>query len=115
MGEKAEANARPRIRKKKNGGPREETDTHPTLFSLTPQASAPPPTHGTWDAIAGTWIVRFTAYRPAADHLASLAAALGRPTPATWAWVDRPNPAAGLPTDFGVVRVGEGSAVTKVG
>ena len=87
----------------------------PAQPSPPPPPPTPPPTHGTGDAITGTRIVRFAAYRPAADHVAALTAALGRPGPATWAWVARPNPAAALPTDFGVVRVGGGRrAATKV-
>jgi len=84
--------------------------THPTQ----PAPPPPPPSHGTWDAIDGDWIVRFTAYKPADQHVAALAASLGPTTPATWAWVDRANPAAALPTDFGVVRLGAGSPLTKV-
>jgi len=79
-----------------------------------PQPSPPPPTHGTWDAIDGDWIVRFTAYKHSHEHVAALAESLGPPTPTSWAWVDRANPAAALPTDFGVIRLGGGSKLTKV-
>jgi len=93
---------------------------------LTPShhipAQPPPPAspHGTWDVVDGEWIVRFTAYAPAGSHISALTAALGVPSSqtagggATWAWVDRPNPAAAFPTDFGVIRLGAASKLNKV-
>ena len=64
----------------------------------------PQPSRGTWDVVPGDWIVRFTAYKPAADHVAALTAALGAPSAAAgWAWLPRANPATALPTDFGVL------------
>jgi len=47
------------------------------------------------------FIVRFLEYRPAAEHLSSLAATLKQ---SGWEWVHRSNPAARFPTDFGLIR-----------
>lgn len=63
----------------------------------------------------GLYIVRFRQYRMAADHLAALQAALayGSP-PDSWQWVERHNPAAAFPTDFGLLRLAAPEAALKV-
>ncbi|EFN59013.1 hypothetical protein CHLNCDRAFT_33771 [Chlorella variabilis] len=62
----------------------------------------------------GLYIVRFRQYRMAADHLAALQAALayGSP-PDSWQWVERHNPAAAFPTDFGLLRLAAPEAALK--
>lgn len=61
-----------------------------------------------------TYIVRFTSYKMAADHKAALAGALKSPG-AAWRWVPRHNPAAALPTDFGLLHLpGRGAEAVKV-
>jgi hypothetical protein len=54
------------------------------------------------------FIVRFTRYEMAADHLAAIQAALAGAPDAplgSWEWVERRNPAAAYPTDFGLLRL----------
>lgn len=66
------------------------------------------------DGEGATYIVRFTSYKMAADHEAALAGALKSPSTA-WRWVPRHNPAAALPTDFGLLHLaGQGSEAVKV-
>ena len=70
-------------------------------------AAAPPPPRPAAVSPAAAHIVRFREYLHAAEHRARLEAALP-PAAAGWAWVPRDNPAAALPTDFGLVRLTAG-------
>jgi membrane-bound transcription factor site-1 protease len=70
-------------------------------------AAAPPPPRPAAVSPAAAHIVRFREYLHAAEHRARLEAALP-PAAAGWAWVPRDNPAAALPTDFGLVRLSGG-------
>jgi membrane-bound transcription factor site-1 protease len=73
-----------------------------------PAGAAPPPLpRPAAAAPAAAHIVRFREYLHAAEHRTRLEAALP-PAAAGWAWVPRDNPAAALPTDFGLVRLTAG-------
>ena len=52
----------------------------------------------------GLFIVRFKAYRMAAEHKEETADGL-RDLQEHWQWVDRDNKAAQYPTDFGLLRI----------
>ncbi|RWW12451.1 hypothetical protein BHE74_00012803 [Ensete ventricosum] len=56
-------------------------------------------------APARNHVVRFLEYRMAEDHRAYLAENLGSRN--GWRWVERRNPAASFPTDFGVLEIGD--------
>ncbi|KAL9224051.1 hypothetical protein vseg_000125 [Gypsophila vaccaria] len=58
------------------------------------------------------YIVRFTDYKLAGDHRDYLRRSL---KPAGWRWIERRNPAARFPTDFGVVSVVEEDVVEEIG
>ncbi|KAL2607535.1 hypothetical protein R1flu_026108 [Riccia fluitans] len=52
--------------------------------------------------VAGEYIVRFREYRDAHTHRHALEQAVGSEG---WEWVERNNPAAAFPTDFGLLRI----------
>lgn len=56
------------------------------------------------EPVQGEWIVRFRNYKHAAKHKRLLEEHLGSSSE-LWGWVDRVNPAAKLPTDFGLLTV----------
>lgn len=58
----------------------------------------------------GVYIVRFKGYAMAGEHRNRLAPALAA---RRWEWVDRNNPAARFPTDFGLVRA-DGASLEEV-
>eukprot|EP00897_Mesotaenium_endlicherianum_P007974 jgi/Mesen1/7204/ME000371S06292 len=62
------------------------------------------------EAVQDQWIVRFSEYKHAAEHRQALVAGLGQPNAATWQWVDRHNPAAAFPTDFGLLTLSPASS-----
>lgn len=73
-----------------------------TLFSAhRPPSHDPAPSEE--EAAALNYIVRFSDYRPAEEHRAYLERHVEMPG---WRWVERRNPAAAHPTDFGLVAVG---------
>ena len=56
--------------------------------------------------VEGEWIVRFEEYLFQKEHLTALIAELGDEREAgRWQWVERTNPAAAFPTDFGLLRI----------
>ncbi|XP_061374496.1 subtilisin-like protease SBT6.1 isoform X2 [Gastrolobium bilobum] len=63
--------------------------------TLNPNPSPPPHHHG-------NYIVGFSEYKSAEHHRAYLESSLGSKG---WWWIDRRNPAAKYPTDFGLVSV----------
>lgn len=81
-----------------------------------PEAAA---ARGRWHARpagGGLHIVRFKSYEMAGQHRAALTAALGGGAAGGWEWVERHNPAAAYPTDFGLLRLDEeAEASMKVG
>lgn len=52
------------------------------------------------------YIVRFREYKRASDHRSYLGSSLGLEG---WEWIERRNPAAKFPTDFGLISIEEGS------
>ncbi|XP_058113811.1 subtilisin-like protease SBT6.1 isoform X3 [Magnolia sinica] len=58
------------------------------------------------------YIVRFVDYRPAADHRIYLESSLGAKG---WAWIERRNPAAAFPTDFGLVSIEDSVLIEEFG
>ncbi|KAL3675240.1 hypothetical protein R1sor_025188 [Riccia sorocarpa] len=52
--------------------------------------------------VAGEYIVRFREYRDALSHRQALEQAVGSEG---WVWIERDNPAAAFPTDFGLLRI----------
>ena len=77
--------------------------------AVRPATATRPPAPPAYPA-SSLYIVRFSSYRPAAEHRAALAAPLGS---LGWAWVDRQNAAMRFPTDFGLVRA-DGAALKDV-
>ncbi|CAL9092331.1 unnamed protein product [Musa acuminata var. zebrina] len=78
-------------------------------FSLVRPASDPSAivTGSNYGALAPArnHVVRFLEYRMAEDHRAYVAENLGSRN--GWRWVERRNPAASFPTDFGVLEIGD--------
>ncbi|XP_008795050.2 subtilisin-like protease SBT6.1 [Phoenix dactylifera] len=70
-----------------------------------PSAGSSPrlvPKNGTL-TLSRNYVVRFLEYRKAEDHLAYLDENLGSLD--GWRWIERRNPAASFPTDFGVLEI----------
>ncbi|KAH9624048.1 hypothetical protein KSS87_019117 [Heliosperma pusillum] len=57
------------------------------------------------------YIVRFTDYKFADDHRSYLRRYINS---LDWDWIDRSNPAARFPTDFGVVSIGGDSVIAEI-
>ena len=62
----------------------------------------------TWEPVDGLFIVRFKAYRMAAQHREELKDGL-KDVQEHWQWVNRDNKAAHYPTDFGLLRISSGA------
>ncbi|WOL14169.1 subtilisin-like protease SBT6.1 [Canna indica] len=63
-------------------------------------------------APARNYVVRFLEYRLAGDHQAYLTLKLG--SRSGWRWVERRNPAALFPTDFGVLEIGDSDRASLI-
>ena len=77
--------------------------TRPPLFD--PSSGPSPrlgPKNGTL-TLSRNYVVRFLEYRKAEDHWAYLEETLGSLD--GWRWIERRNPAASFPTDFGVLEI----------
>ncbi|XP_068647633.1 subtilisin-like protease SBT6.1 [Aristolochia californica] len=74
------------------------------LLALKPgQESSPTKSPEAPDTVpSGNYVVRFLEYRPVEDHRMYLEQSV---EPVGWKWIERRNPAASFPTDFGLVSI----------
>ena len=76
-----------------------------TLNSSQSDSSSSPP-------IRNNYIVRFLQYKPAEEHRAYLESKIRSDR---WKWIERNNPAAKYPTDFGLVSIQESARESVIG
>lgn len=90
----------------------------PLLLALIPIAFSPlqpkDPLNQTLNlSPARNYIVRFLDYKIASDHRSYLEESLR--SVGNWRWIERKNPAAAFPTDFGVVEVADSNRAHVIG